>query len=128
MVLQAIAAATVCSVLAVCVKGRSPELALALSAVCCVGIGLVLVQLAAPILEFVKAMQSFTGLQDALLRPVWKTVGVCLLSQIAAAFCSDAGEQALAKMVELCGSVLCLYLSLPLLQAVYEMIQTMAGG
>lgn len=126
--MQAAAAAVICSVLAVCVKSRSPELALALSAVCCVGLALSLVRLAAPILEFVKAMQSFTGLQNALLRPVWKTVGVCLLTQVGAAFCSDAGEQALAKMVELCGSVLCLYLSIPLLQAVFEMIQTMAGG
>ena len=47
--------------------------------------------------------------QSALLAPVLKAAAVGLLTQLTESFCKDAGQQALAKAVELGGGVLALY-------------------
>ena len=52
---------------------------------------------------------------------------VCV-PQLTESFCKDAGQQALAKAVELGGGVLALYALLPLASSVAELLQRMAGG
>ena len=64
----------------------------------------------------------------ALLAPVLKAAAVGLLTQLTESFCKDAGQQALAKAVELGGGVLALYALLPLASSVAELLQRMAGG
>ena len=49
-------------------------------------------------------------------------------AQLPESFCKDAGQQALAKAVELGGGVLALYALLPLASSVAELLQRMAGG
>ena len=48
--------------------------------------------------------------------------------QVAGAFCQDAGQGALGKMVELCGTVLCLCTGLPLATMLLELLQELGGG
>ena len=42
--------------------------------------------------------------------------------------CGDCGEGGVAKMVELCGTVMALYLSAPLVTAVLELLDGLLGG
>ncbi len=70
-------------------------------------------------------------LHGALLRcfsPLLKTVAIAILGQVAGAFCQDAGQGALGKMVELCGTVLCLCTGLPLATMLLELLQELGGG
>ena len=46
-----------------------------------------------------------------------------LLTEITASVCADAGQSALAKLVELGGGILCVAVSLPLLQALLALIE-----
>ena len=82
----------------------------------------------APVLEFFEKLLSFTGLSSAVFSPLLKTVAIALLGQIAGAFCQDAGQGALGKMVELCGTVLCLCTALPLATMLLELLQELGGG
>ena len=69
-----------------------------------------------------------TGLDKALMTPMLKTIGIGILTQLSATICADAGENAIAKLVEICGGVLALYVALPLLEAVLDMVEQMSGG
>ena len=51
-----------------------------------------------------------------------------ILTQLASTVCADAGENAVAKTVELCGGALAVCVALPLMEAVLELLQTMGGG
>ena len=86
------------------------------------------ISLAVSILEFFEKLLSYTGLSSAVFSPLLKTVAIAILGQVAGAFCQDAGQGALGKMVELCGTVLCLCTGLPLATMLLELLQELGGG
>ena len=111
------------ALLALVVKKQSPELALALSlCACALGAGLLLKGIV-PVLNLARSLADRAELDGSLTAPLWKCLGLGLLTELSAAVCADAGQSALAKLVELGGGLLCLVVSLPLLQAVLALIE-----
>lgn len=94
---------------------------------CCV-CAFLICQTAAPILSFLSDTAAAAGIENELLSPVFKSVGIGLLTQFSADVCTDAGQSALAKAAQTGGAVLCLGISLPLFRAVLTLVQTMTGG
>ena len=122
LILRAVVLGLVGAVLCLVIQKKSPELGLVLAlavALLVVGLGL---ELVGAILDFAALLQDAAGLSPALLRPVLKTVGIGILTRIAADICKDAGQSAIAGAVELAGTVAALYIALPLMQTVFQMI------
>lgn len=120
--------AAVAALAALTIRNRNADLALLLGIVgCCLG-GLLVLEFLSPVVEFAQKLYRKTGLENELLAPMLKSAGVALLTQISAAICADAGQSALARLVELGGAALCLLFSLPLMSAVLRMLEQMAGG
>lgn len=125
---QIAALCVVSAVLVVVLRHRSPEYAYALGLLCCGAVFLAARAFWEPVLTFFDQLREIAGINAALMAPVFKTLGIGILSQIAGAFCQDAGEQALARVVELCGTTLALYTALPLANQLIGMLGTMMGG
>ena len=126
--LQAAAIAVITVVLTSLLKKTNRELALLLTLAACILIGLFFMRLAEPIVDFLSKLRNLAGLDKTLMTPMLKTIGIGFLTQISATVCADAGENAIAKLVEICGGVLGLYVGLPLLEAVLDMVEQMSGG
>lgn len=126
--LQATVIGIVTVLLTAMLRRNSQELGLLLTLAACVMIGLLLVQLAEPVVEFLSKLRNIAGLDKTLAEPIVKTIGIGLITQIGATVCADAGENAIARLLEICGGILALYVSLPLLEAVLTLIDTMSGG
>lgn len=126
--LQAAAIAVITVVLTSLLKKTNRELALLLTLAACILIGLFFMRLAEPIVDFLSKLRNLAGLDKTLMTPMLKTIGIGFLTQISATVCADAGENAIAKLVEICGGVLALYVALPLLDAVLDMVEQMSGG
>lgn len=126
--LQVAVIGVVTVVFAALLKRNSGELAILLTIGACVLMGVLIVRMTEPVLTFLGKLRNLAGLDTELMTPLLKTVGIGLLTQLAASVCTDAGESAIAKLIELCGSVLAIYLALPLLEAVIDLIQSMSGG
>lgn len=109
-------------------KKQSPETALLLSLAACVLIALLLLDTLKPLLRFFEKLHQLTRINNGLLAPMAKAVGIGLLTQISSTVCSDAGQSAIARLIELCGGVLALYVALPLFEAVLELIGSIGGG
>lgn len=62
------------------------------------------------------------GLSPAVLDPVLKTVGIAVLTRVAAEVCRDARESGIAAFVETAGAVMALYVALPLMRAVLDTV------
>ena len=124
-----LAVGTLASALAaVTIRRQNADLAMLLGvAGCCLG-GMLLLSLVEPVLSCVRELYAKTGLDGALLSPLLRSAGLALLTQLSSAVCVDAGQSALAKLIETGGAVLCLVLSVPLLRAVLDMIGNLAGG
>ncbi len=117
------ALALTAALLALVLKKQNPELALALTlCACALGAGLLLSGLQ-PVVELARSLGKRAELDADLTAPLWKCLGMTLLTEITASVCADAGQSALAKLVELGGGILCVAVSLPLLQALLALIE-----
>jgi stage III sporulation protein AD len=75
--------------------------------------------------EFVEELAQLAGLSAELLQPLLKTVGIALVTHLAAALCKDAGEGGIASSLEFSGGVAALCAALPLLRQVVEGLETL---
>ena len=73
--------------------------------------------------SFMEELIGLAGLSPALLTPVLKTVGISILTRLAAALCKDAGEGGIGTFVETAGTAAALFVTLPLLRAVLDMVR-----
>ena len=126
MDLLPVAAAGVAAALcAVVVRQRAPEIALALALAACV----VLLWHTLPLLETIKdvldELADLAQVSPQLLRPMLQTVGLALVTKLASALCKDAGEGAMASLVETAGAVTATLVSLPLFQAAWELLRSL---
>jgi len=122
LVIRAVILGLVGSVLSLVIRKNSPEMGLVLAlavSLLVVGLGIELIR---AILDFVGVLQSTAGLSPALIGPVLKVVGIAILTRLAADICKDAGQSAIAGTVELAGTVAAIYIALPLMQTVFQMI------
>ena len=116
------AAAILAAVCAMVVRRVVPELAILLAV--CAG-ALILLSCSGAlehVLDFLDKLAQLGGLSPQVLSPVLKTVGIGVVTRLAADFCRDAQEGALAGVVEMAGTVLALLAVLPLMNAVLELL------
>lgn len=80
-----------------------------------------------PVIEFIEQLQSVGRLDNEMLRILLKTVGIGMVGEIAALICADSGSAALGKALQLLTSATILWLSLPLLTELLELVQQILG-
>ena len=112
----------------VLVRSGREEQATMTTLAACAAMTVSIVRLAEPVVSFLSELRQLAGLEPALLQPLLRTVGIGLLTQLTASVCADAGESTVARLIELCGSVLGIYTALPLLEAVLSLLRTMLEG
>lgn len=125
--LKATAAVLLAVIFYLVISGHSKELAILLTvAVCC----MVLVtagQFIRPVVGFVEELQSVGQLNNDYLSILLKVVGIGLLGEFAALVCTDAGNGTLGKVVQMLASCVILWLSLPLLNGLLDLIRDILG-
>jgi stage III sporulation protein AD len=122
---QVIQVAGICVVgalLAVLLKRTNPELALLLTVGAAAVIFLSLAGTAKELLRFLQTLSRQSGVSDRLLTPLYKTLGIALVVKTGGDLCRDAGENAMASVLETAGTLSALLVSLPLLQTVLSML------
>lgn len=76
-----------------------------------------------PVVSFFQELEELIPLDSAMLQILLKTVGISIVGEVAAMICADCGNSALGKAVQLLTGVLILWLALPLLQTLLDMIR-----
>ena len=79
------------------------------------------------LLAFLGELGSASGVSADLFVPLYKTIGIALVVQVGGNLCRDAGESALASVVETAGTLCALLAALPLLRAVLDMLLELMG-
>ena len=121
-VFQVTALCLVGALLAVVVRRGSPGMALLL-ALGAVVVGLLsLAGTVEGLLSFFNELGERSGISQQLLIPLYKTVGIALVVKVGGELCRDAGESALAAVVETAGAACALLAALPLLRAVLSLL------
>ena len=127
-VLKVIIGTLIAVILGLMLRQQGKDIALLLStAVCCmviaVGVGYL-----TPVVDFVRQLHTSTGTEPEFLRILLKSVGVGLIAEIAGLICTDAGNAAMAKTIQILATAVILWLSLPLMQTLLELVQKIMEG
>ncbi len=110
------------ALLALVVKKGSPESALLLTLAAVVVVLLFLGQAVGYLTAFLTELGTQSGLSPDIFVPLYKTIGIALVVKVGGGLCRDAGESALASVVETAGAVCALVVALPLLRAVLDLL------
>lgn len=104
--------------LTVLLRRYRPELAMGVGIVAGTIALLAVLKTATPAVSQLQALLDGAALPQAYTAILFKALGICLLTQLTADACRDAGESALAAKAELAGKLLLLVLSLPLFEKI----------
>ena len=115
------------ALLALVVRRGSPEQALLLVLGCVVLVLLSLIGTVEELLTFLSELGERSGVAGELFVPLYKTVGIALIVKLGGEICKDAGESALAAVIETAGAICALLIALPLLRAVLSMLLELMG-
>lgn len=109
-------------------RGGRPELAVCLSLLAgALTVGMLLSRLT-PLLVALRRMFALGGVGESHLAVVLRGAGICLVTQLAADTCRDAGDTALASKAELTGRILLLLLAVPLYEQILALIVNVVNG
>lgn len=122
MVTQITALCVVGALLALVLKRGTPEIGLLLTLAAAVTVLLNLVDVMTDVVAFLDELAQRSGAAHALFIPLYKTVGIALVVKVGGSLCRDAGESALASVVETAGTVCALLVAVPLLRAVLSLL------
>ena len=115
-------------ILSLTLRKQNGELALLLSLCGCVLVIGVAVGFLKPMIAFLQNLRQIAALDSKMLGILLKVTGVAILSEIAGTVCADAGNAALGKTLQMLASFVILYLSLPMMTALLELVEKILGA
>ena len=80
-----------------------------------------------PVISFVRRLTEMTKLNADLLAVILKSVGIGILGELAGLICSDAGNAALSKTIQMLTTAVILWLSIPLFESLLDLVQAILG-
>ena len=110
---QIIAVAVLGTVLAMTIRPFRPEMALVVGI--CTGVIVLFDALAelSGVMDALKGLADRYGIESGYIGVLLKIIGIAYAAQFGAQVCADAGENAIAGKVELCGRILILAAAMP---------------
>lgn len=115
-------------VLCVVLAKQGREISLLLSVAVCCMVGIAAFAFLNPVIEFANKLLTMANLNSELYGILLKCVGIGLLTQITVLICNDAGHAALGKMLQITSSITILRLSIPLLQKLIDILESILGN
>lgn len=126
LIIKAVVIGVTGGVLTLIIKRTNPELSVLLTlSVCTVIVGMA-VKVLFEVIEVLKLVELDAGFSSAYTAPILKCVGIGITARLGSDICKDAGQEAVASGVEICGAVCALYVSLPLIKSMLRMIGELA--
>lgn len=114
------------AVTATLLRHSAPEISLLLATAAALLGGALLLGGARELASLGDELTGLTGLSPELFLPLAKVTAIALIVRIGGALCADAGQSALARVLEAAGAVCALGCALPLLRAILELVRQWA--
>lgn len=124
---KAAAGILMAAVLVLAVGKQEKDLALLLSMAVCVMTVMTAFYFLEPVISFLFRLEEMGDLQSGVLGTLLKIVGIGLVSEIAEMICRDSGNTSLAKGISFLGAAVILSLSVPILETLVALVQSILG-
>lgn len=98
----------------------------------CIGVSLLIFGFVAEklqvIIDGLEAVQNCLPLHVGYIQTLMKIIGITYIAEFASDLCKDAGYQTIAGQIQIFGKLSVLAVSIPILTALLDTIQTFLGG
>ena len=125
---QWIAGAMLTVVLGIALGKQGKEISLVLSMVVCAMVLMAAAAYLQPVMAFIQRLQALGRLDSQYGQILLKAVGIGLITELAVLICNDAGNSALGKALQIAATVVVLWISLPLMEALLILIESIMGA
>lgn len=124
---QAAAGVLVASIVGIALAKQGKEFSMVLTiAVCCMVV-LLCISFLESVLDLICQLEALGNLNGEMVGILFKVVGIGLVSEIAGMVCGDAGNASLGKALQMLAAMVILWLSIPVFQALLELVQEILG-
>lgn len=96
-------------------------------AVCCMAAAVAMSYLQ-PVVDFFDRLQRIGNLDTDMLSVLVKVVGIALLTEITSLVCTDVGNAAMGKVLQILSAAVILWLSVPLLNKLLDLLNEILGA
>lgn len=107
---------------------RRQEWGILLGMAACVLVVLAAASYLRPVTLLLDSLKTMGELDGELMTVLLKAAGIGLTTEIASLICTDSGNASLGKGLQLLGTVVILWLSIPLFRGLLELIQEILEG
>ncbi len=122
------AGAILAVVLGLAIGKKDKDITVLLSVVMCCMLALMAMRYLEPVLDFFETLRQTANLDPRMMEILLKSVGIGMISQIACLVCDDAGNSALGKALQILTAAVILWMSVPLLESLLNLVQELLGG
>ena len=125
LLLKIVVGAVAAALCAVVLRKHAAEFAVLIVLAVGVWVMTLVAQALAGVIDCLDRLAELAGLDEALIRPVIKVVGLSVVTRVAGEVCRGVGESGIAAYIEVAGTFLALASALPLVSAVVERMSEM---
>lgn len=118
----------IAAVLVITVGRQEKDIALLLAMAACVMVVTAGLSLLEPVVDLLHRLEDLGNMQSGVLNILLKITGIGLVTQTGGMILSDSGNASLARGLQLLGTSVILYLSVPVFETLIELIQHILGA
>ena len=124
---QIVAGALVAVILGLTLSKHGKDISVLLGiAVCCMVLAAA-VNYLKPVMDLISKLESIGQLDNEWISVMLKAAGIGLIAELASLICADSGNNALGKTIQILACAAVLWLSVPLMTALIDLIQKILG-
>ena len=126
-VLRTIAGVMLALILGITLSKQGKDMTVVLTVAVCCMVVTVAISFLDPVVDFFSLLRSVGDLDSDIMGIILKCTGISLIAEIAGLICSDSGFGAMGKVIKILAVAAVLWLSLPLMTSLVEMLQGVMG-
>ena len=126
--LKVVSISLITAILGLVISKESKDMALLISISACVMIVWAGFSYLRPVLSFFDTLMDITQIDPDMLKILLKATGVGILGELTSLVCSDAGNGALGKAVQLTSTIVIIWIALPLFEGLLRLIESVMEG
>ena len=126
--LKTVACVLITAILALTLQKLGMEMSALLTLCACCMVVTVAFTFLSPVLDFLQRLKQLGDLNGEFMTILLKAAGIGLISEIASMICSDAGNAALGKSLQVAASAAVLWISIPMLESLLDLISQILGA
>ena len=126
--LKALGGALLALLVCLVLSGTGKDFSMLLGLLTCCMITTVAMAYLDPVMAFLEQLEAMIPLDNSMLRILIKIMGIGIIGEVASLICSDSGSSALGKSLQLITGMMILWMALPLMQMLLDLIGEIMEG